>query len=253
MVTPELIVALSKAVPSRAFKVWVYLWTRADRQTGETWPSGKTISAELEIGRGHVSEDISRLESAGWLQIERAAGTLNKYRVTTPQQVDAETGIVGSGGVLETGIPPVLETGRGVSSKREEHPNTTKNTTKEHKKESRDSLSLEKLVSCWNQIEGVEGCRKITANRRRAFRARTREAGWLDDVPEALQRIGASSFCRGRNDRGWRAGIDWFLRPDTLTKILEGKYTDRNGNGQPRRTPEPFVERGLTPEEAGYA
>ena len=52
-------------------------------------------------------------------------------------------------------------------------------------------------------------------------------------MPAALDRVRSSSFCRGQNDRGWRADLDWFLRPDTVTKLLEGKYEDRNGNGKP--------------------
>jgi len=37
-----------------------------------------------------------------------------------------------------------------------------------------------------------------------------------------------SPFLLGENDRGWRADIDWFLRPDSVTRILEGKYrTDK--------------------------
>jgi hypothetical protein len=37
----------------------------------------------------------------------------------------------------------------------------------------------------------------------------------------------ASPFCRGETgDRGWRASFDFLLKPDTATKVLEGKYDD---------------------------
>jgi len=55
---------------------------------------------------------------------------------------------------------------------------------------------------------------------------------WRDHINEALQRVAKSPFCRGQSERGWRADIDWMLRPDTLTKITEGKYDDHaDGSG----------------------
>lgn len=47
-----------------------------------------------------------------------------------------------------------------------------------------------------------------------------------------LGRINASPFCLGQNDRGWKADVEFFLRPDTATKVLEGKY-DAKGGGAP--------------------
>jgi hypothetical protein len=31
----------------------------------------------------------------------------------------------------------------------------------------------------------------------------------------------------GVNDRGWKADIDWFLKPESVMKIIEGKYTQK--------------------------
>lgn len=46
-----------------------------------------------------------------------------------------------------------------------------------------------------------------------------------------MLRIQKSSFCQGKNDRGWVASFDWFIRPDTVVKIMEGKYDDHIVNG----------------------
>ena len=43
-----------------------------------------------------------------------------------------------------------------------------------------------------------------------------------------------------QNDRGWRADIDWYIKPDTIAKVMEGKYDNRSAtdpqpvNGKPR-------------------
>lgn len=105
MLTPELIAALARSVPPRAALVWVYLWNRADRQTGKAWPSGRTIAKDLGMRRNHLHEDIRRLESAGWLLVERGHGALNRYVVTVPQVVDAKTGLPPNKVDAKTGLP----------------------------------------------------------------------------------------------------------------------------------------------------
>ena len=52
---------------------------------------------------------------------------------------------------------------------------------------------------------------------------------------EVFARIQASPFCRGE-DGGWKADIDWALRPagkkpETALKVLEGAY-DRSGSAR---------------------
>ena len=46
---------------------------------------------------------------------------------------------------------------------------------------------------------------------------------------DAIERAMGSGFLTGQNDRGWVMDLEFFLRPDTVTKILEGKYDDREG------------------------
>ena len=88
------------------------------------------------------------------------------------------------------------------------------------------------LQAIWNAHKGpqlpvwreVKGDRKARADAR------------LKERPEAeheaiVKRIAASAFCRGANDRGWRAGVDWFLKPGTAAKVLEGQYDDRQKGG----------------------
>ena len=50
---------------------------------------------------------------------------------------------------------------------------------------------------------------------------------WLQNWQQALALVAASSFCQGGGDRGWRANLDWFLAPDTVVRVIEGRYGDR--------------------------
>lgn len=87
------------------------------------------------------------------------------------------------------------------------------------------------FLAAWNAVKAFVGCRGLAGKRLRALQARARSKDWAESWREALARAAKSPFCTGANDRGWRATIDWFLRPDTLAKILEGHYDDRKPAG----------------------
>jgi len=84
--------------------------------------------------------------------------------------------------------------------------------------------AIERLTAAWNALEGVPAIRSWSESRRRQIRVRLRDPTWLDQALEAVRRISDIPFLCGQNDRGWRANIDWLLRPDSVTKILEGQY-----------------------------
>jgi len=70
--------------------------------------------------------------------------------------------------------------------------------------------------------------RKTTASAKRitAAKARMKELDFRESWKEALCMIPTIPFLMGRNDRGWKADIDWFLKPDSVVKIIEGKYSN---------------------------
>lgn len=59
---------------------------------------------------------------------------------------------------------------------------------------------------------------------------------WAGTWQDGITRASKSSFCRGQNDRGWKARIEWFLKSDSLTKILEGDYDDPSSNSDDSAT-----------------
>lgn len=89
------------------------------------------------------------------------------------------------------------------------------------------------LPALWNRIcTSLPKCEKLTEKRKTHVRARLKEhspSAWEG----IFQRIEASPFLRGENDRGWKADFDWIIKaPDNAVKVLEGKYDGgRNGTG----------------------
>jgi hypothetical protein len=70
---------------------------------------------------------------------------------------------------------------------------------------------------------------KWTEARANAFRARLKDSFWAENYEAGLKRIAGLDFCKGINDRGWILDVDFFLKPESLAKILEGKYDNRKG------------------------
>lgn len=89
-----------------------------------------------------------------------------------------------------------------------------------------DSVTFDELMKKWNAIQGVSRCVKATDSRRKAFQARCEDKDWVANLDAALERIARSNFCRGGGERGWKADITWFLKPDSLVHTLEGRYDD---------------------------
>lgn len=53
---------------------------------------------------------------------------------------------------------------------------------------------------------------------------RLKENPHQDYWATVIERIAASDFCRGVNDRGWIADFEFLIKPETHIKVLEKKY-----------------------------
>ncbi len=85
------------------------------------------------------------------------------------------------------------------------------------------------LLEAWNVNRGpLRAVELLTDKRKQKLRLRWAEkpdpAYWC----EVVRRIAKSSFCTGKNDKGWAADFDWLITNDTNhVKVMEGKYDDR--------------------------
>jgi len=109
------------------------------------------------------------------------------------------------------------------------------NSKEEEKKEHidpKESVPYEKIRELFNatcpsfaKVLGINGKRKI------AVAARWKEHPDLDFFKEYFERVEASDFLKGKNDRNWKATFDWLMNAANMDKVREGKYGgDRGGN-----------------------
>ena len=117
-----------------------------------------------------------------------------------------------------------------------------KKTTHEEPKASSRAVALPPLVEIWNENRGtlpkVVG---LSSSRRKQSHARWEENPDRSYWVSIIEKLKSSSFCNGKNDRGWRADFDFLVRPDTQHKVLEGKYDDRTPNAKKSLLDDPEV------------
>jgi len=97
----------------------------------------------------------------------------------------------------------------------------------EHPSEPRDSP--QDVCDYWNLKMGQK-C-QLTDSRKSKLKTRLRDKAWLDGWREAVDKAAASDFLNGGSDSGWRANLEWFAKPDSAAKILEGGYDNRTKDG----------------------
>lgn len=94
--------------------------------------------------------------------------------------------------------------------------------------------SPNEIAALWNDsIEGTElpPIKKINDSRREQIHTRMKQDPDLRSIAawkNLFQKITASDFLTGDNDRGWTASFDWIIRNSlNYTKVLEGKYKNK--------------------------
>lgn len=77
--------------------------------------------------------------------------------------------------------------------------------------------------------------RSLDARRRASLKARLSECGGLPGWEDVLERARGSPLLTGKNGRGWKADLDFLLKPRSLTRLMEGSY-DAGATGSPRQS-----------------
>jgi len=86
------------------------------------------------------------------------------------------------------------------------------------------ALASKSLLAKWNSLKEQPSIRNFSGKRKAALATRLKDPFFRDNWEQALAKIADAPFLAGNNDRGWVATIDWFLKPGSVEKILEGAY-----------------------------
>ena len=113
----------------------------------------------------------------------------------------------------------------------EQQVNTEKefNNAKNSRTQELNTLAAEFQIA-WNSRPGVVPCRKVAGKRLISMKTRLADDDWKwrDAIAKFPLR------CFADNPGGFQPNVDWFLRPDTVNKILEGAYDWSKSNSSQR-------------------
>ena len=104
---------------------------------------------------------------------------------------------------------------------------TLEEKRKEEKRKEKNRIEYNNIVEIYNQnCTNLSKVLKITEKRKNSIRKFLKEFT-IDDFINICKLANENNFLIGNNDRNWKADLDFLLRPDKATAILENKYSNK--------------------------
>lgn len=92
---------------------------------------------------------------------------------------------------------------------------------------NKDIVEIQVFVNLYHDIcNKLPRVKAITDKRSKAITKIIKKYS-LEDIKTVFTNAQTSDFLTGKNDRGWKADIDFILREDKFISILEGKYNGK--------------------------
>jgi DNA-binding MarR family transcriptional regulator len=219
------------------FRVLCHLLRRAGAD-GRCNPSGGSIATSCHINRDTVWPALEALEKAGLIRrLPKKFGGRNNYLITPP--IGGKTGpieetpIGGKTGVSiggKTGVPIGGKEGP-VSNPFEVIPLKESFSLGDMFKDAGDVTPKNDhdLFTHWNTITELPKVQAISPKRKKNLATRLKDPFFKANWKAAIDKMRTIPFFLGQNDTGWTADIDYFLKPDSVLKIME-RRTNANTN-----------------------
>lgn len=219
-----------QAITDRAELIVLLALADYANDEGVAWPSIDSIASKGRLFPRTVFRVLDRLKRAGKIHIDSGGGKhqTNRYVIiVNPVMVTVSNPVTVTPPVRETVFPtppnPVFE-----GTPKTPDPSGTVSDPKK-RKDKAASLSPSAVFDEWNsKANQLPKCRQLSDKRSHSLKARLRDPFFCEHWISAITRIHDSSFCCGSNNRGWKADFDWFIQPDTVVRIMEGKYDNNN-------------------------
>ncbi len=195
--------------------------------------------ADLTLGYGKQKDTVSLS------QIAEVAGMRRNNVARTLKQLKA-LGLCGQSKTRTQKVvrwvtwpPPAIKVDTAIGSDNTSGIKTDTNTgikgginVDTHQDTKKKEKKIDVLFSeFWNTKGNLSIIQSMTPQRKKQLDTRMREKLFADNWCAIIDKLSASTFCTGHNDRGWKADIDWVLKNSTnYAKVIEGKYDNTLGN-----------------------
>ena len=210
---------------------------------GVCWPSISTLARKCDLTNRSVIDQLESLTESGQISVEKVYGKVNHYTIRPVHAVHQCTPFTS-----EQGSPVPVNAVHGYQCTpftgpvNAVHPNhkepSVEPSVEPSREPSRECASLSLVLEEWNLMADnvtLPKCLVVSDKRRQILKRRLADPFFALNWKAALRKIASSEFCKGESSRGWRASFDWFIQPDSVPKIMEGKY-DSAAQSKPERT-----------------
>lgn len=217
------------------FRAYLIIAQRCVR-SGSTFASVATLARDLNCTKRSMYQKLNRLKDRGLIRDEPRDGTSTIRILVSLEKVYPKSELFRSLKAI-----PKKEAGEkdfrgekdftgGVKKKvasgvKEISPKVEEGGKEEEKKKKGEAAAA--FVKLWN-ASGLRKCIAFSSSRANALHTRLKDSFWKQNYQAALKRASGIPGMSGANGRNWRADIDWFLRPDNVAKLMEGKYDGWN-------------------------
>ena len=222
----------------------------------------------LLAGKPMPIEALGRILNLDEILLKQILSTLLTYGVASERQEDGaiynrrmvrdekliqirrEAGKLGGNPVLLKQNPttPVKQNPTPSSSSSSSFSTSVSSTEeiKSNGKESTPAGEEDEVFEIWNSFNSLTKIAKISTERKAKAKTRLKDSFFREHWKAAISSIPNTPFLMGQNSKGWKADIDWFLKPESLTRIIEGKYISAPSHTQSSPPPRNMDVSGKT-------
>lgn len=212
---------------------------RVELKRGEVCHSVRFMAAAWKWSKSRVDRFLKRAISRGMISVENrdreqvyCIRNYNKFqRVAIPDRDSSGTAAGQQRDKLED-IKHIEDKNSSLRSETVVSVETTSliSPVSVTKNSDQETPSVVEAFKAYNDSAAQAGwplATKLTPARRTGIKARLVDAGGIDGWKSAMARARASPLLTGDNQRGWKADLDFFLKPSKFTKLIEGSYDAR--------------------------
>lgn len=227
----------SKPIPSPPLTqlLWYKLLYLSSRAGWPEWTQvdNRRLMVSLQIAReASLTESRDRLVNAGLVEYQKGRkGVPGRYRLislateyTYNLKVQPEVYPV-----VQPEVYPVIQSVDIINNKNKQK---QQKSNPDGLPEKTDAFSdqIATIRELYNSVCGsYPRLVKMSEARKKAVRARLRAGYTVDDFQRLFEMAEASSFLKGKNNRNWTATFDWLIADANMAKVLDGNYSDREG------------------------
>ena len=213
-------------VASRALAPCLWLLA-SEHPTGEIDARPESIAFRLRMSIKDVNAGLAPLIESGFFLILADCTQGASAMLAERKQLASES-------LSETETETETETEREREAERKAE--TTRSPL------SKQSIQLQEIQDAWNDMATTCSVKRSATwgtgtTRRKAALARIKDGWWRENWRAAMAVVATDKFCNGDNDRGWLANIEWFVRPETALKMIEGGYDGKDQDRSDKAPP----------------